>query len=286
MRINHNMNAISIFFNQTKIEGQRSKALERLSSGYKINSSADNPSGLATSETMRMQIRGMNMASRNVQDGVSMLQTAEGGMESIQDSLQRLRELIVSSGDGSKDDDGKKAIQDEIDQLKKGINDATNNTTFNDIDILKKDSVLSMPVSDNAGDTVKILTYNLSSGGIGQLDSSGKLVSGKTVDDIDLKGKSLDQNLKIVDDAMTTLLDCRSKYGALENRFSDTINNLNSFAQGVQTSESQVRDADIGEEMMNYTKDSVISDAGNAILAQANKFPQDVLSILSALRTK
>lgn len=286
MRINHNMNAISIFFNQSKVESDRSKALERISTGYKINGAGDNPAGLASSETMRMEIRTLNMVSRNVQDGVSMLQTAEGGMESIHDSLQRLRELVVSSGDASKNGDDQGAIQTEIAQLKKGINDATSNTTFNDISVIGKNGSVRMTIGGNAGECVDFSTYDLSCGSIGQVDGNGKLISGKSINDIDLNGKSLDENLKIIDDAMKTVSDCSSKYGALENRFSDTINNLTSFSQVTQTAESQIRDSDIGKEMMNYTKDSVLADAGNAILAQANKFPQDILNILSSLRTK
>jgi len=226
------------------------------------------------------------MVARNVQDGVSMLQTAEGGMDSIQDSLQRLRELVVSSGDASKNRDDQGSVQTEMEQLKKGINDATGNTTFNDISVIGKDGSIRMTIGGNSGECVDFSTYDLSCGSIGELDGDGKLISGKSINDIDLNGKTLDQNLKIIDDAMKTVNDYRSRYGALENRFSDTINNLTSFSQATQTSESQVREADIGEEIMNYTKDSVLADAGNAILAQANKFPQDILNILSSLRAK
>lgn len=286
MRINHNMNALSIFFNQSKIEKQQNTAFERISSGLKINKAGDDPSGIVQSESMRMQIRGLSMAARNAQDGVSMLQTAEGGMDSIQDSLLRLRELIVSSGDASKNPEDKNNIQLEIEQLKKGINDAVENTNFNGIAVIKNDGKMKMKVGANAGDEIGFDCYNLTANNIGQMDANGKIVAGSSVSDVNINTKSVAENLNIVDSALNNVTMSRSKYGALENRFSNTMDNVNAFAQGVQESESEVADADIAEEMMEYTKDSVLSQAGTAMLAQANKFPMDIVNILSQLKSK
>lgn len=286
MRINHNMNALSIFFNQTKTEKQQNIAFERITTGIKINNSSDDPSGIVQSESMRMQIRGLSMAARNAQDGVSMLQTAEGGMDSIQDSLQRLRELIVSSGDASKNPEDKENIQLEIEQIKKGINDAVENTNFNGIAIIKKDETIKMKVGSNAGDEIQFSSYNFMANNIGEMDSNGKVISGSSVSDVDINSKSVAENLKIVDGALDNVTMSRAKYGALENRFSNTMDNVNAFAQGVQEAESDIRDADISEEMMEYTKDSVLAQAGNAMLAQANKFPMDVVNILSDLKSR
>lgn len=286
MRINHNMNALSIFFNQTKIEKQQSIAFEHISSGVKINRSSDDPSGIVQSESMRMEIRSLSMAARNAQDGVSMLQTAEGGMDSIQDSLQRLRELIIDSGDASKNEEDKANIQLEIEQIKKGINDSVDNTNFNDKTLIKSSGTIKMTVGTNTGEQIEFKSYNLSTTNIGEVDANGNVVSGSSVNDVNINNKSVAENLKIVDSAMDAIGLQRSNYGALENRFSSTLNNVNAFAEGVQEAESDVRDADIAEEMMEYTKDSVLSDAGNAMLAQANKFPMDIVNILSDLKSR
>lgn len=286
MRINHNMNALSIYFNQTKIEQNQRTAFDRVSTGIRINKSSDDPSGIVQSETMRMQIRGLAMASRNAQDGVSMLQAAEGGMASIDDSLQRMRELIISSGDASKNGEDKSDIQLELEQIKKGINDAVENTNFNDISILKKNGIIKMTVGINTGDEINFNSHDLTSSKIGSLDSNGNVIANSSVNDININSKSLAENLKIVDDAMTAVNSYRSQYGALENRFTSTLTNTSSFAQGVSQAESDVRDADIAEEMMEYTKDSVLSQAGNAMLAQANKFPLDIVNILSDLKSR
>lgn len=286
MRINHNMNALSIYFNQTKIEQNQRTAFDRVSTGIRINKSSDDPSGIVQSETMRMQIRGLAMASRNAQDGVSMLQAAEGGMASIDDSLQRMRELIISSGDASKNGEDKSDIQLELEQIKKGINDAVENTNFNDVSILKKNGIIKMTVGINTGDEINFNSHDLTSSNIGSLDSNGNVISNSSVNDININSKSLAENLKIVDDAMTAVNSYRSQYGALENRFTSTLTNTSAFAQGVSQAESDVRDADIAEEMMEYTKDSVLSQAGDAMLAQANKFPLDIVNILSDLKSR
>lgn len=284
MKLVHNMAALSLYYQQKKTESAQSVALNRISSGLKINGAKDGASGLEESERMRMQIRGMQMAARNAQDGMSMLQTAEGGMSNISDMIDRMRELVVESGDSSKTDSDKKNIQLEIDQLKKGIEDTAKNTEFNGKPLLGSKESSEIPISDDTGAAVKFSFYNVSPNNIGTKDSSGNLT--KTLADVNVSSLSVDENLGVIDNSLKQVLDVRAQYGALEGRFEDTYNNLNAFIEGVQTAESGVRDADVAEEMMNYTKSSVLDQAGDAMLAQAEQFPKDVLNILSSLRSK
>ncbi|MCR3757818.1 flagellin [Clostridium felsineum] len=282
MRINHNIAALSLFYEQKNVETEQSGALERISSGLKINSAKDGPSALEKSEKMRMQIRGMQMAARNVQDGVSMFQTAEGGMNNVSEMLERMRDLVLESGDSSKTDSDKKNIQLEIDQIKKGIDDITKNTNFNGKPLIASDEESEITIGNNVGDKVKFSFYDLSSASLGQKDASGKVTN--SINDLNLETNSLNQNLDTIDTALSTVLDARSQYGAIENRFNDTYNDLNTSVEGVQQAESDIRDSDVAEEMITYTKTGVLMQAGDAMLAQANQFPRDILNILSNVK--
>ncbi|URZ00928.1 flagellin N-terminal helical domain-containing protein [Clostridium felsineum] len=282
MRINHNIAALSLFYEQKNVETEQSGALERISSGLKINSAKDGPSALEKSEKMRMQIRGMQMAARNVQDGVSMFQTAEGGMNNVSEMLERMRDLVLESGDSSKTDSDKKNIQLEIDQIKKGIDDITKNTNFNGKPLIASDEESEITIGNNVGDKVKFSFYDLSSASLGQKDASGKVTN--SINDLNLETNSLNQNLDTIDTALSTVLDARAQYGAIENRFNDTYNDLNTSVEGVQQAESDIRDSDVAEEMITYTKTGVLMQAGDAMLAQANQFPRDILNILSNVK--
>ncbi|KHD38308.1 flagellin [Clostridium acetobutylicum] len=282
MRINHNMAALSLFYEQKSVEGQQATSLERISSGLKINSAKDGPAALEKSEKMRMQIRGMQMAARNVQDGISMFQTAEGGMSNVSDMLQRMRDLVLESGDSSKTDSDKKNIQLEIDEIKNGINDITKNTNFNGKPLLASNEKSEITIGNNVGETVQFSFYDLSSESLGQKDANGNVTS--SIRNVNLQADSLNANLATIDSALSTVLDARAQYGAIENRFEDTYNNLNSFSEGVQQAESDIRDSDVADEMITYTKTGVLMNAGDAMLAQANQLPKDILNILSSIK--
>jgi flagellin len=279
MRLNHNMSSLNIYKNQSKVLEKQSTALGRISSGYKINKTKDSPNALAQSERIRMQIRGTQMASRNAQDGTSMLQSAEGALGSVNDMLVRIRELTVQAGSGTNNTEDKATIQREIDQMIKGINDIANNTEFNGVKLLAGEKgSLSMPVGANIGEVVYIDTFDLSSAGL--KDSEGKLLSGIKV----TEEGGVDKSLKTIDSVIDKVLSINSKYGALENRFESSYNNLTEIGDKMQGAESSIRDADIAEEMMEFAKSNILIEAGTALMAQSNRFPQDVLRILENMK--
>lgn len=298
MRLNHNMASLNIYMTHKKTLESQSAALNKISTGYKVNNAKDDPNVIAQSERTRMQIRGLQMAARNTQDGVSMLQTAEGGLDSITQMLQRIRELTVQAGSGSNVPEDRKTIQNEIDQLVNGIGNIVDFTEFNGKSLLNKTNLnegtvsddgsfveLEMPVGANAGESVKIPIYDLSPGELKIKDGDLKGMSLKDLN-IESGGKSINDALAIVDNALDKTISVRSKYGALENRFESTMGDLNEISDRMEGADSNLRDADIAEEIMNYTKDNLLLEAGNAMMAQTNKFPQEILRILENLRSR
>lgn len=291
MRLMYNLESLNIYREHNKVLAKQSKALENISSGFKINSAKDDPNALANSEKMRIQIRGLQMAQRNSQDGVSMLQTAEGALDSVTSMLQRIRELSVQAGGATTPED-KDTIQKEINQMIEGIDATVNNSEFNGVKLLNgslKESV-SMPVGANVDEKVEIPAYDLTSGSLPS-DADPELSLSKlfdnTADDTDgLNSIGIDKALTIIDSSIEKITKVRSKYGALENRFESTYTKIGEIHDSIVGAESKVRDADIAEEMMNYSKNSILIEAGNAMMVQSNKIPQDVLRILENVRSR
>jgi len=281
MRVNKNMSSLNIYKAYSKNLTKQNSSLGRISSGIKINSSKDNPNAIAQSERFRMQVRGLQMAARNTQDGVSMLQTAEGGLEGITSSLQRVRELLVQAG-GTTTDSDKQSIQLEIDQMLEGANDMANNTEFNGVKLLsggENDGSINieMVTGANVGEKINIPKFNLNTEGLGLKDSTGK---------IEVDVKDVGGSLQLVDKALDNVLSARSKFGALENRFESSYNSTIEISDKIEGAESSIRDTDLAEEMMEYSKYNILVEAGNAMMAQSNKLPQDALSILQNVRSR
>ncbi len=293
MRLNHNLASLNIYREHIKVLGNQSKALDRISSGNKINSAKDNPNAIASSERMRMQIRGLQMAQRNAQDGVSMLQTADGGLDSITNMLQRIRQLTVQAGSGTNTPSDIENIQMEINEMIEGIDSIAANTEFNGVHVLNPEGdpsvaydnnapskKLIMPIGANVGEEVEIPLYDVSSNNLTDgTNSLSELKDG-------LEGLGVDKALSIIDGATNTVLSVRSKYGALSNRFESTYNKVAEIHDTITGAESQIRDADIAEEMMEFAKNNVLIDAGHAMMVQSNKFPQDVLRILENVKSR
>jgi len=255
----------------------QSIAMSRISSGYKINKAGEGPNAIAKSERFRLQIRGLQMANRNVQDGISMLQTAEGGLNGITKSLQRIRELLVEGGGVTSKSD-KKDIQIEINQMIDSIESLANRTDFNSVNILNNNDVIKTQVGNNIDEQICIQSYDVTSKGLKLKDSSGKYL-------IDLKdANSMSNSIGIIDDSIEKVLKARSKFGALENRFESSYNNLSDITDRVVSAESSIRDTDIAEEMMKLAKNNILVEAGNAMMVQTNQFPKDVLRILERLK--
>jgi flagellin len=280
MRLSHNLASLNIFQEQSKVLQKQSTALDRISSGYKANKTKDDPNAIAQSERFRMQIRGTQMAARNTQDGISMLQTAEGALSSVNEILIRIKELAVQAGNGSNSDEDRGIIQNEINSMLEGLDDIVDNTEFNGVKLLANEKAVSnnaphiemMPIGANVGENLAIPMYNI---------KADKLFPEKIdLSQVDGTNKALEN----IDKAIESVLSINSKYGAIENRLDSGYASLNEISDKMQAAESSIRDADIALEMIEYAKGNILVDAGNALMAQTNKFPQDVLRILENMR--
>lgn len=281
MRISYNMPALTMHLLQNQALNRQSGNSLRISSGYKVITAKDNPTALVQSENIRMQISGLQVASRNVQDGVSMLQTAEGGLQEITSMAQRIRELSVQSGSGSVTENDRQVIQNEIDQMIDVIDTMAKGTEFNGLKLLGQNKKLSMPVGANSGESVDIPQVDLTNSTDSVISSLYTIKSGGG-NDI-LSGNS-GNALNAIDKTINTVVSTRSQYGALENRFETNYYNIQDLNDQMTSADSSIRDADMGEEIMNYSKEDIIAQASNAMIVQANKLPQDILNILNNIK--
>lgn len=285
MRLYHNLAALNIYRSYSNNLSNLNKASDMISSGLRINSSKDDPYGLAQSERMDMQVKGLAVAQRNAQDGVSMIQTVNGGLSNISSDLQTIRKLVVKAQNESNSPDDENAIQTQISSLLDGIDDIANDTEFNGVKMISGSSgkPLQALVGVDSGDTVKIPTYNFTSSNLGTKDGNGNIISSlRSINVADKNGNS--NALNIIDASINEVLSASDKYGAIENRFSSTIDNIQEISENTESSYSKVSDVDISSEMIEYSKDSILTEAGNAMMAQANKFPQEILSILQNIK--
>ncbi|WP_144503412.1 flagellin Hag [Bacillus pumilus] len=298
MRINHNIAALNTLNRLSANNGAGQKNMEKLSSGLKINRAGDDAAGLAISEKMRGQIRGLEMATKNAQDGISLIQTAEGALTETHSILQRVRELVVQAGNtGTQDETDLGAIQEEIDALVQEIGNGTDKNGISDRTEFNGKKLLDGTfAAEPEGGEAKKLTFQIGANGAQQLSvhieamSADKLgVEDKTVSTIkvtdfadiaaDEEGGFNDQ-LAIIDGAIKQVSDQRSKLGAVQNRLEHTINNLGASAENLTAAESRIRDVDMAKEMSEFTKNNILSQASQAMLAQANQQPQNVLQLL------
>ncbi|AMM96932.1 flagellin Hag [Bacillus pumilus] len=298
MRINHNIAALNTLNRLSANNGAGQKNMEKLSSGLKINRAGDDAAGLAISEKMRGQIRGLEMATKNAQDGISLIQTAEGALTETHSILQRVRELVVQAGNtGTQDETDLGAIQEEIDALVQEIGNGTDKNGISDRTEFNGKKLLDGTfAAEPEGGEPKKLTFQIGANGAQQLSvhieamSADKLgVEDKTVSTIkvtdfaeiaaDEEGGFNDQ-LAIIDGAIKQVSDQRSKLGAVQNRLEHTINNLGASAENLTAAESRIRDVDMAKEMSEFTKNNILSQASQAMLAQANQQPQNVLQLL------
>ena len=269
MVINHNLSAINTQRQMYKTSTAQAKASEKLSSGQRINRAGDDAAGLAISEKMRGQISGLNQASRNAQDGISMIQTAEGALDETHSMLQRLRTLSVQSANGTYVSRDRENIQAEVDQLTAEITEIANKTQFNKMNILNGSTTdVSFQVGANSGQTISI-TF-----------------SSMTADDLGVSGLSIGTQtaakgaMGTIDTAIDTVSKFRARLGAVQNRLEHTISSVDNSAENLQAAESRIRDTDMAKEMMEFTRTNVLSQATQSMLAQANAKPNQVLSLL------
>jgi flagellin len=275
LRIQNNVEAFNAHRQLTGTAAKAAKAMEKLSSGYRVNRAADDAAGLAISEKMRAQIGGLAQAQRNAQDAVSLVQTGEGALNEVHSMLERVRELKIQYSSGVLSDDDKKAIAAEVQQLGKEVTDIAGKTEFNGLKLLEGQS-FTFTVGANSGDTVKVDTVTLSGasgvtelldvGSAASLDAASGAFNNLTVDEIDTMIKNV-----------STM---RSTFGAVQNRLEHRMANLATYQENLVASESRIRDVDMASEMVNFTKLQILQQAGTSMLAQANQAPQGVLSLL------
>ncbi|MBS4535781.1 flagellin [Clostridium sp. D2Q-14] len=269
MRINHNLMAMNSHRQLGINNNATSKSLEKLSSGHRINRAGDDAAGLSISEKMRGQIRGLNQASSNAQDGISLIQTAEGALNESHAILQRMRELSVQAASDTNEEADRDAIVDEVNALKEELTRIGESTQFNKKDLLTgslKGAIIH--IGANKGENVSLSIGNMTASGLGLKDITVSTQSGA------------DAAIATIDAAIEKLSGERSGLGALQNRLEHTIKNLDNASENLQSSESRIRDVDMAEEMMSFTKNNILSQAAQAMLAQANQQPQQVLQLL------
>ena len=276
LRIQNNVEAFNAHRQLTATSAKASKAMEKLSSGYRVNRAADDAAGLAISEKMRGQIGGLAQAQRNANDAISLVQTAEGALNEVHSMLQRVRDLRVQYDSGTLSTDDKSAIESEVKALATEISDITTKTEFNDINLLSSSSGLSFQVGANSGETISVAAVSLS-GAIGTAGTGG--LSEIIAFSAGATGFS-GVNLDTLDNAIKNVSSKRSDFGALQNRLEHRLNNLATYQENLVASESRIRDVDMASEMVNFTKLGILQQAGTSMLAQANQAPQGVLSLL------
>jgi flagellin len=282
LRIQNNVEAFNAHRQLQGTASKAAKAMEKLSSGYRINRAADDAAGLAISEKMRSQIGGLDQAQRNAQDGVSLVQTGEGALNEVHSMLQRIRDLKVQYSNGTLDTDDKTAISAEVKQLGSEISDITKNTEFNGIKLLSGGSNVVLQVGAASADTITLtateMSGAISTGGTGGLKELTDIGSAGTVAAADTAFAAL--TIDNIDDAINNVSTARSTFGAVQNRLEHRLNNLSTYQENLVASESRIRDVDMASEMVNFTKLNILQQAGTSMLAQANQAPQNVLSLL------
>ncbi|MCM3158998.1 flagellin Hag [Bacillus subtilis] len=274
MRINHNIAALNTLNRLSSNNSASSKNMEKLSSGLRINRAGDDAAGLAISEKMRGQIRGLEMASKNSQDGISLIQTAEGALTETHAILQRMRELTVQAGNtGTQQPEDLGAIKDEMDALIEEVDGISNRTEFNGKKLLDGSNStdgFTFQIGANAGQQLNLKIDSMSANALGV----------DTLDVTDFPNTPFDTQLESIDTAINNVSKQRAKLGAVQNRLEHTINNLGASSENLTAAESRIRDVDMAKEMSEFTKNNILSQASQAMLAQANQQPQNVLQLL------
>ena len=271
MIVQHNLTAMNANRMLGITTGTQAKSTEKLSSGYKINRAADDAAGLAISEKMRRQIRGLSQASVNAQDGISCVQTAEGALAEVHDMLQRMNELAVQSANGTQTDVDRGYIDAEVQQLKTEIDRVATTTTFNEQSLLDgsfTNVALQVGAENDANQTITINISSMNCANIG--------VGGASVDTQDNAKTAIDA----IKTALAAVSEQRSTLGAVQNRLEHTIKNLDNVVENTTSAESSIRDTDMATEMVAYSNNNILAQAGTSMLTHANQANQNVLSLL------
>ena len=275
MRINTNIAAMNTYSRLTAANTAKANSLAKLSSGSRINKAGDDAAGLAISEKMKAQIGGLTQAKRNAQDGISLVQTAEGALNESHSILERMRDLTVQGANGTLTDADRASINKELSALHSELTRISTDTEFNTQKLFTaadaKGTTFTFQIGANAGQSIAVTVGNMS--GTSLLGDIAKFTLGNA-------GANVTKMLKSIDDAIATVSDQRATLGAVQNRLEHTINNLTTTNENLSDANSRIRDVDMAEEMMTFTKSNILSQAATSMLAQANAMPNSVLNLL------
>ncbi|AMB39483.1 flagellin [[Arthrobacter] sp. ATCC 21022] len=275
MQINNNLMANNAYRSLNATQDTLSKSMEKLSSGLRIHRAADDAAGLAISEGLKSQVTGSAVAARNAQDGISIIQTTEGALTEVHSVLQRMRDLAVQGASDTNNADARAAIKKEADSLGKELNRITESTNFNGIDLLKGGSKnIQVGTAGSANDVIAVNLGDVATA-VGALSSA----TGST-DFVVTDNATAQTTITAIDTAIKAVSTQRSDLGASQNRLDHAIKSLNVAGENLQAAQSRIADTDMAAEMVKYTKANILSQAGTAMLAQANQSGQGVLSLL------
>ncbi|MBC2455895.1 flagellin [Clostridium beijerinckii] len=278
MRLSHNMFSEGIYKNYKRTLVKNSNAMNNISTGKKLNSAKDNPNKIAQAENLKINLLSRDAASQNIQDTNSMLQTFDGALQEMNNNISRLKQLTVQAANGTNEPEDRAVIQKEIDKIKEDMNYIANNTSFNGI--VMSDSTATATTPNNKQSTIGALPdekvdipiYNLTNIATG-------------IDQIDVNDPTkLNSNLKWVDDAGNTISSIRSKYGAIQSRLDNTLDDISGMNGPLTSALSSIEDADIAQESLEFSRTQIIYQASISLMAQSNKLPQDALNVLASIR--
>lgn len=272
MRINTNVAAMNTYSRLTAANTAKTNSLAKLSSGSRINKAGDDAAGLAISEKMKAQIGGLTQAKRNAQDGISLVQTAEGALNESHSILERMRDLTVQGKNGTLTDEDRGSIDKELSALHSELTRIASTTEFNTQNLLNGTNGFTFQIGANQGQTLTVTISNMSGASLLGV-AANKFTLGKA-------GANADKMLVSIDAAIKKVSDQRASLGAVQNRLDHTINNLTATNENLSEANSRIRDVDMAEEMMTFTKSNILSQAATSMLAQANAMPNSVLNLL------
>jgi flagellin len=282
MRINTNMVAMTADRSLGIVQDELGRSIQKLSSGLRVNMAKDDPAALTISEKMRSQIRAIDQAARNSQDGVSLIQTAEGALDGIHETLQRMRELAVQAANGTLNDEERSAITGEINQLIDNVDRIATTSRYDDFVLFNglfdqnNGAPLNLQVGANGGERIAISFNDMQSSALGDGNTPGKRLDQISMND----PASANQAIEVIDLAIDQVSAQRSNLGGSQNALEAIVATLNNSSENLHASESRIRDLDVAHETVAFTKWQILSQAGTAVLAQANVFPQNVLQLL------
>lgn len=285
MRLSHNMNSLSIYNVYNKNLKANAASIDKISSGQKINSAKDNPNKIGQSEQMRIQLKSLQSAQRNLQDGTSMLQAADGALQETSNILIRIKELTVRAGDGINSEEDRKIIQKEINQMNDTIKSFADNTEFNGVKLLGNQDVInnnypiykSIVIGSMVGEQANIPMFNISPSALKDKD-------GNTLESIDIVDpQNSDKAIGLVDNAIKIVSSIRSKYGAMSNVLESTATSMDENYNVIQKVDSNIRDTNVATEMAEFARSQILIDSSLALIAQSNNFPKDALRVLERI---